>query len=86
MLVLAYTNAAVDGTYMYALTERWSLGVNAGGYSNRYEGVENGGTLPNNHGYYVGGDVEVRLFGPHAVHLRGGVFLLLEQTSPAASR
>ncbi len=56
-LVLAFTNAAsVTGTYGYALTERWSLGATAGAYGNTYDGVENGTTLSNNHGYYVSGN------------------------------
>ena len=55
ILALAYVdNAAVNGSYAYELTELWSLGVNAGGYGNRYENVEGGGTQPNNHGYSVG--------------------------------
>ncbi len=55
ILALAYVdNAAVNGSYTYEFTELWSLGVNAGGYGNRYENVEGGGTQPNNHGYSVG--------------------------------
>jgi hypothetical protein len=58
-LVLAVTNAAsVTGAYSYALTERWSLGATAGAYNNRYDGVENGATLSNNHGYYASGNVD----------------------------
>ena len=57
-LVLAFTNAAsVTGAYTYALTEQWSLGTTVGAYSNRYDGVENGATFSNNHGYYANGNV-----------------------------
>jgi hypothetical protein len=57
-LALAFTNAAsVTGAYTYALTERWLLGATAGAYSNRYDGVENGATFANNHGYYASGNV-----------------------------
>ena len=56
-LGLAYTNAAgVNGTYTYALTERWSVGAVASAYSNRYEGVSSGSSFSDNHGYYAGGN------------------------------
>ena len=58
-LALVQTNtAAVNGTYTYALTERWSLGATGGGYGNWYEGIEgSGGSLQNNRGYFAGGKV-----------------------------
>jgi len=55
-LVRAYTNAAsVNGSYSYALTERWSIGATAGWYSNNYSAIEGGSTLSNNWGYNAGG-------------------------------
>ncbi len=57
VLGLAYTNAAgANGTYTYALTERWSLGAFASAYSNRYEGVSGGTSFSDDHGYYAGGN------------------------------
>jgi hypothetical protein len=53
-LVLAFSNALLaTGAYSYALTERWSVGPTLGAYSNRYEAIENGVQLSNNHGYFV---------------------------------
>lgn len=58
-LVLALSNATfVSGAYRYALTERWSLGPTVGAYSNRYQPIESGTALPNNHGYYAAFNAE----------------------------
>jgi len=63
ILALAYTNAAAaNGTYTYALTERWSLGATVGAYGNRYDSVNSSASgtpsnnLSNNHGYSAGGN------------------------------
>ena len=60
-LVRAYTDAAnVNGTYSYALTERWSVGATAGWYSNSYDAVEGGSSLSDNRGYNAGATVGYR--------------------------
>ena len=54
-LVRAYTNTAnVNGSYSYALTERWSVGATAAWYDNNYAAVEGGSALSDNHGYNAG--------------------------------
>jgi len=63
VLVRAYTNAAsVNGTYSYALTERWSVGATAGWYGNSYSAVESGSasSLSDNSGYNVGAVLSYR--------------------------
>src|SRR5262245_974635 len=60
-LVRAYTNAAaVNGTYEYALTERWSVGAIAGWYRNDYSAVEGASTLSDNWGYSAGATLNYR--------------------------
>lgn len=60
-LVRANTNeASVNGTYSYALTERWSVGATASGYSNSYDAFEGGSSLYDNHGYAAGATVDYR--------------------------
>lgn len=60
-LVRAYTNTAnVNGTYSYALTERWSVGATAGWYDNNYDAVEGGSTLSDNRGYDAGATLDYR--------------------------
>jgi len=56
VLALAYTNAlTANGSYTYALSERWSVGANVSGYDNRYDSAGNNASFSNNHGYYAGG-------------------------------
>jgi long-subunit fatty acid transport protein len=63
-LVRADSDAAtVNGTYSYALTERWSVGATAGWYWNSYDAVEGGSTgstLSDNRGYYAGATLNYR--------------------------
>ena len=60
-LVRADSDAAtVNGTYTYALTERWSIGGTAGWYWNSYEAVEGGSSLSDNRGYYAGATLGYR--------------------------
>lgn len=55
-LALAYAEtASLNGTWNYAVTERWSAGATAGGYNNRYDAVENNALFQSNRGYYAGG-------------------------------
>jgi long-subunit fatty acid transport protein len=54
-LVRVYTNAStVNGTYTYALRERWSVGATAGLYKNDYEAIEGDSATSDNSGYYAG--------------------------------
>jgi hypothetical protein len=54
-LVRAYTNSTnVNGSYTYALSERWSVGATAGWYNNTYDAIEGGSTLSDNDGYNAG--------------------------------
>ena len=46
----------MSGAYSYALTERSTLGVTIGAFSNRYDSVGNDATLSNNRGYSAGGN------------------------------
>ena len=58
-LVRAYTNAAsLNGTYTYALTERWSVSARAGWYGNNYDAVEGGSSLSDNRGYNAGATLD----------------------------
>jgi len=58
-LVRAYTNtASVNGSYSYALTERWSVGAIAGWYGNTYSEVEGASLLSNNRGYNAGATLD----------------------------
>jgi hypothetical protein len=60
-LVRAYTDAAnVNGTYSYALTERWSVGATAGWYWNSYDAVEGVSSLNDNRGYNAGANLGYR--------------------------
>ena len=60
-LVRADTDAAnVNGTYSYALTERWSVGATAGWYWSSYDAVEGGSSLSDNQGYNAGGTLAYR--------------------------
>lgn len=55
VLVRADSDAAtVSGSYIYALTERWSVGATAGWYWNSYDAREVGGSLADNWGYNAG--------------------------------
>lgn len=58
-LALAYTDtASANGTYNYQLTERWSLGVQAGAFNNQYSSVQStNASLQNNSAFYGGGTV-----------------------------
>lgn len=60
-LVRTYSNvASVNGSYSYALTERWSVGATAGWFDNTYDAVEGGSSLSDNHGYSAGGTLDYR--------------------------
>ncbi len=79
VLGLAYTNAtSVNGTYTYALTERWSLGAAASAYSNRYEGVGSGSFVLRQSRLLCGRQCGVCVFRPNTVHRDGRLLLLHE--------
>jgi opacity protein-like surface antigen len=60
-LVRAYTNTAnLNGSYSYALTERWSVSAIVGWYGNTYDAVEDGGSLSDNRGYNAGATLDYR--------------------------
>jgi hypothetical protein len=46
--------ATVDGTYTRAVSERWSMGVTAKAYSNRYEDLGTSGTFQDNWSWQAG--------------------------------
>jgi hypothetical protein len=60
-LVRVDTNTAiVNGSYSYALTERWSVGATARWYENDYDAVEGGSALSDNRGYDAGATLDYR--------------------------